>query len=90
VRLEFDWSQGRVDRYGRTLAYLWTGRPGRLVMFNRRAVRAGFAQEYTYDSAYAWQRVMRHAEGVARTAGRGLWATSTCNGDIEQPDDRRQ
>ncbi len=84
--LEFDRSQGRLDRYGRTLVYLWTTRPDGLVMFNVRAVRAGFAREYTYDSPYVWQRVMRRAEGVASAADRGLWDKSTCNGDIEQPD----
>ena len=86
VLLEFDRSQGRLDRYGRTLVYLWGERRSRLVMFNERAVRAGVAREYTYDAAYAWQSVFRHAEAVARAAGRGLWSKSTCNGDIEQPD----
>ena len=86
VVLELDRSQGRLDRYGRTLVYLWVDHRSRLAMFNERAVRAGFAREYTYDSAYAWQSAFRRAEAVARAARRGLWAKSTCNGDIEQPD----
>ena len=88
VTLEFDRSQGRLDRYGRTLAYLWQNRPGPDGLFNWRAVRAGFAQEYTYDTAYAWQRLFQRAERAARSDDRGLWAADTCNGNIDKPDQK--
>ena len=70
VVLEFDRSQGRQDYYGRTLAYVW--RPGR-ALFNLDAVRRGYALEYTYESAYAWQRELQRAERRAKTARVGVW-----------------
>ncbi|REF37153.1 endonuclease YncB(thermonuclease family) [Thermasporomyces composti] len=70
VRLEFDPSQGRLDKYGRTLAYVWM-RDGRL--FNEVMIRQGFAEEYTYDAAYKYQARFRAAEQAARAAGAGLW-----------------
>ena len=88
VTLEFDRSQGRLDRYGRTLAYLWRVESGPDVLFNQRALRAGFAREYTYDTDYAWQPLFRRAERAARSGGRGLWAADTCNGNIDKPDQK--
>lgn len=72
VALEFDRSQGRVDYYDRTLAYVWTVR-GPDALFNRDAVRRGFALEYTYDDPYAWQREFLRAEAAARDARLGVW-----------------
>ena len=72
VTLEYDKSQGRLDYYGRTLAYLWVeGRSMRL--FNDAAVRQGFALEYTFDAAYAWQSRFVLAERMARQQQRGVW-----------------
>ncbi len=72
VTLEYDKSQGRLDYYGRTLAYVWVeGRSMRL--FNDAAVRQGFALEYTYDTAYAWQSRLMRAETLARQQQRGVW-----------------
>ena len=70
--LEFDRSQGRVDYYGRTLAYLWTTE-GSPRQFNLDAVRRGYALEYTYDSPYLWQREFQRAEALARSARLGVW-----------------
>jgi endonuclease YncB( thermonuclease family) len=70
--LEFDPSQGRVDYYGRTLAYLWTVR-GSPRQFNLDAVRRGYALEYTYDDPYLWQRQFRRAEALAESARLGVW-----------------
>jgi micrococcal nuclease len=72
VTLEYDPSQGRLDYYGRTLAYVWVdGRSMRL--FNDAAVRQGLALEYTYDTAYAWQSRFMRAERLARQQHRGVW-----------------
>jgi micrococcal nuclease len=72
VTLEFDPSQGRVDYYGRTLAYVWTVR-GEDALFNQQAVRRGYALEYTYDAPYRWQREFRRAEDAARAERLGVW-----------------
>ena len=72
VTLEFDPSQGRLDDYGRTLAYLWLGAPPTR-LFNRTAVRQGFALEYTYDSAYLWQSEFTRAAAEAQHEHIGVW-----------------
>ncbi len=70
--LEFDRSQGRLDYYGRTLAYLWTT-DGAPRQFNRQAVRRGYALEYTYDDPYLWQGEFKRAEALAKSARLGVW-----------------
>ena len=71
VRLETDPTGERVDRYGRTLAYVWLPDG---TMLNYQLVADGFAREYTYahrDYRYATQ--FRAAADTARAEGRGLW-----------------
>lgn len=73
VRLETDPTQDRVDRYGRTLAYVWLPSGS---MLNYELLEYGHAREYTYhhrDYRYAAQ--FRTAADEARDAHRGLWAT---------------
>ena len=50
--LETDPSQDTIDKYGRTLAYVWTA-SGRL--FNLDMIADGYAFEYTYDLPYRYQ-----------------------------------
>jgi micrococcal nuclease len=76
VLLEFDHSQGRLDHYGRTLAYVWLDGQ-RLSLFNQEAIRRGFALEYTYDSAYQWQPLFQHAERRAQRQRLGVWRCPT-------------
>jgi micrococcal nuclease len=78
VWLEFDGSQGRLDKYGRTLAYVWMA-DGRL--FEQVMIADGYAHEYTYALPYRYQDAFIAAERAARTASRGLWSPTTCNGD---------
>ncbi|MFN2524786.1 MAG: thermonuclease family protein [Actinomycetota bacterium] len=75
VTLEFDVE--RKDRYGRTLAYVWTG--GEL--FNRVLVASGFAQVSTYPPNVQYVDRFLGAERNARAAGRGLW--SGCGAEPE-------
>lgn len=82
VSLEFDPTQGRLDRYGRTLAYVWMS-DGR--MFNELMIADGYAHEYTYDLPYRYQDQFIAAERAARDAPRGLWSPSTCAGDTNTP-----
>jgi micrococcal nuclease len=72
VALEFDPSQGRLDYYDRTLAYVWTT-SGTPRQFNRAAVRGGYALEYTYDDAYLWQREFLRAQAAAVAQRLGVW-----------------
>ena len=76
IVLEFDESQGYLDRYGRVLAYVWRVLPdGTLRLFNEEAVRGGFAYERQYsDGPYAWKDAFDDAQRDAQEAGAGLWS----------------
>lgn len=77
VTLEYDDSQGRTDRYGRTLAYVWLDADGSgspASMYEIDALEAGVAREYLYDEPYAWREAFVAAQEDARRAGRGLWS----------------
>lgn len=76
VTLEYDDSQGRLDRYDRTLAYVWRELPdGTLRLFNLESVTGGFAYQRQYGSApYAWQPEFEQAQRTARASGSGLWS----------------
>ena len=75
VYLETDPSQDTIDKYGRTLAYVWT-ESGRLL--NLDMITDGYAFEYTYDLPYRYQQDFKTAEGDARTQSRGLWSPDAC------------
>ena len=81
VLLETDDSQGRLDKYGRELVYVWVD--GQL--FNLEMIKAGFAHEYTYDAPYRYQQQFKEAERAAADAGVGLGASNTCGGDTTRP-----
>lgn len=80
VWLEYDPSQGRRDRYGRTLAYVWLNEK---MLVNQQMVSEGFAHEYTYGDSYKYRDDFRHAEQAAQTAGLGLWNPATCAGSTQ-------
>ena len=67
VRLEYDTQ--RLDKYGRTLAYLYLPDDS---FVNLEMVRQGYAHAYlTYP--FRHMEEFRRAERQAREAGRGLW-----------------
>jgi micrococcal nuclease len=74
VRLEFDVE--RVDRYGRTLAYLWL----RDKMFNQMLVRRGFAQVSTYPPNVKYVDRFLDAQRKARATESGLWGAVCAKG----------
>lgn len=82
VQLEYDPTQGRLDKYGRTLAYAWMA-DGRL--YNETIIADGYAHEYTYAIPYRYRDAFLAAERAAREAERGLWSPTTCAGDTTQP-----
>lgn len=77
VRIESDPTQGDLDKYGRTLAYVYR-EDG--LFFNKYMIEQGYAHEYTYDLPYKYQTDFKAAEGYARENQLGLWSPSTCNG----------
>jgi len=82
VRLEFDSSQGLLDKYGRTLAYVFLSNG---TLFNEYMIAEGYGHEYTYNLPYKCQREFKEAESRAREEKRGLWADDTCAGDTKKP-----
>ncbi|WP_323182683.1 thermonuclease family protein [Aldersonia sp. NBC_00410] len=80
VQLVTDPTQDRVDRYGRTLAYVvkvdgWN--------FSVEAARAGVVHSYVYnDRPVVKATEIAAAETHARDAGTGLWG-APCNGNTD-------
>lgn len=78
VRLEMDPSQGTLDTYGRTLAYVYRDDG---LFYNKHMIEQGYAHEYTYRTPYKYQAEFKTAQKTAQANQAGLWSSSTCNGD---------
>lgn len=81
VALEYDSSQGELDKYGRTLAYV---RLEDGTLFNEYMIAEGYGHEYTYALPYKYQAAFRAAESDAREKKKGLWADDAC-ADVRAP-----
>ena len=75
VRLEKDPTQGELDKYGRTLAYIYR-EDG--MFYNKYMIEQGYAHEYTYDEPYKYQAEFKQAEISARENSKGLWNPTIC------------
>ncbi len=75
VTLKPDPTQDRVDKYGRTLAYVWRD-DGLFV--NLDLVENAFAREYTYKNPYQYQSQFRSLEATAKANHAGLWNPLAC------------
>jgi micrococcal nuclease len=71
VRLEYE-EGARLDKYGRTLAYV---RLDDGTLFNREIIRAGWAETFR-RFPFRYKSDFQSAERRARAEGRGMWATS--------------
>ena len=58
-----------TDRYGRQLAYAWTGS----TMINEAMLQAGWAVLYTVPPNVKYAERLKRAQKEARTSGAGLW-----------------
>ena len=70
VRLEYDVS--RIDRYGRTLAYVYVGD----IFVNAELVRNGYAMIYTFPPNVKYYKTFLALQEEARKEKRGLWGLS--------------
>lgn len=77
LTIEKDSTQGETDKYGRTLAYIFYNGTN----INTKMILDGYAFEYTYNTAYTYQKENKEAELMAKNAQLGLWSASTCAGD---------
>lgn len=82
VRLEMDPSQGTLDKYGRTLAYVFLPDGA---LFNQYMIAEGYGHEYTYNLPYKYQSEFKAAEKQAREEKKGLWADDVCGKNITLP-----
>ena len=72
VGLEYDPVAGRVDRYGRTLAYVWLPDG---TMLDETLIAEGYGREYDYaEQDYRYRAEFRQAQDQARAGGKGLWS----------------
>src|SRR3989344_431503 len=76
VSLEMDTSQGTLDKYGRTLAYVFLPNS---TNFNEYMIAEGYGHEYTYNLPYKYQEAFKAAETKAREEKKGLWADEVCS-----------
>lgn len=87
VRIEKDATQGDKDKYGRTLAYIYTENG---IFYNKYMIEQGYAHEYTYNSAYKYQTEFKQAQKTAESNKVGLWSPNTCNGITTSPTNSTQ
>lgn len=78
VRIESDSTQDTRDKYGRLLVYVFRDDG---LFFNKHMIAEGYAYEYTYNVPYKYQAEFKSAQENARSSGKGLWSSDTCNGD---------
>ncbi len=78
VRIESDSTQDTRDKYGRLLVYVFRDDG---LFFNKHMIVEGYAYEYTYNIPYKYQAEFKSAQENARSSGKGLWSSDTCNGD---------
>jgi micrococcal nuclease len=72
VRLGYD--QTRLDKYGRTLAYVWTEAEK---LYNEFIIRRGFGYAYfAFPFRSDYQKLFREAQLEARREKRGFWQES--------------
>jgi endonuclease YncB( thermonuclease family) len=78
VYIEKDSSQGELDKYGRTLAYIYR-EDG--MFYNEYMIKQGYAHEYTYNTPYKYQAQFKADQKYAQDNKLGLWSPNTCSGD---------
>ena len=75
ARVELETDVQLVDRYGRTLAYVW--RENGLLMVNEQLVAEGYALQLTIPPDVKYAEQFRTDVQVARDNGLGLWTACT-------------
>lgn len=70
VYLEYDESQGLLDRYGRTLAHVWTEDKK---LYAAEAILLGYGIEKTYGDEYKYREMFIENQSEARGQALGLW-----------------
>lgn len=82
TEVRYTFGAERRDRYGRALVYIW--RPDGSFI-NAELARRGFAVPLTIAPNTRYADLFDRLAAEARREERGLWASSTCGGDADQP-----
>jgi len=72
VYLEYDESQGLLDKFGRTLAHVWTEDKE---LYASEAIANGFGIEYTYETDYKYKEIYLEDQSKAKASSSGLWGS---------------
>jgi micrococcal nuclease len=78
VRLQYDPSQDALDKYGRTLAYVYLPDG---TLYDEFMIARGYGHEYTFKTPYEYQKEFRAAQAEAKKEQLGLWSPATCDGN---------
>jgi len=71
VFLEYD--ENRLDRYGRTLAYVWIGSGSGRRMVSQELLFRGYGKVMMIQPNTLYETMLEEAEESARKRGAGLW-----------------
>jgi micrococcal nuclease len=83
IKIETEPAVGDLDKYGRTLGYVFLPDG---TLYNQAMIADGYAHEYTYNKqVYKYQAQFKAAEADAKALGKGFWNPATCNGNTTQP-----
>ncbi len=77
VKLEFDQTQGKEDKYNRLLAYVFYNNEN----INNKLIQEWYWFEYTYDDKYKYQENFLNSQIQAKEYKKWLWEENTCNGE---------
>ena len=72
VYLEYDESQGLLDKYDRTLAHVWMEDK---TLYAAEAISNGFGREYTYAADYKYKELYLDDQSKAKENSVGLWGS---------------
>lgn len=86
VNLEYDDSQDKEDKYGRTLAYIFLDGTN----INQYMIEEGYAYEYTYNKPYKYQIEFKQSQEDAKDYYKGLWSYLTCEGKRDLNDSKNE
>lgn len=78
VTLYGDSSQDSVDKYNRTLGYIFFEQGGDQINLGQYIIESGYANQYAYDGRYFFIDEYKAAQKEAASLGRGLWAPGAC------------
>lgn len=63
----------KKDKYGRLLAYVWTKKSGKYIMFNQTLVKKGYARAVCYEPNHKYKATFNKLQKRAKMNKKGFW-----------------